>query len=351
MKSRSLRYVPKVFVDVSGLSRDEWLDYRRQGIGGSDAASILGISPFRTARDIYYDKLNIAPVIESEENWVALKIGHLLEDLVGEIFAVKTGLQIFKIKKMFQHPLYPYMLADIDFFVILPNGKIAILEIKTTNYHAKDNWWRDGQEIVPEYYEAQGRHYMAVMNVDEVYFCCLYGNTEDEVMIRHLSRDIAYEEELIHAEGVFWKEHVMKKVPPPYTEDAGQIMASLKRYTGMAKEGGPVIQLSGNSRDCFAKYLDLQARSIQVETKSKAYKEEMDRLKAMIVAEMGQSCEASCEIDGTSYTITYNPVRKVEIKKAQLTSLAAMYPEVYAQFATQSEYRRFNIKANKPEAA
>ena len=77
----------------------------------------------------------------------------------------------------------------------------------------------------------------------------------------------------------------------------------------------------------------------------------MDRLKAMIVAEMGQSCEASCEIDGTSYTITYNPVRKVEIKKAQLTSLAAMYPEVYAQFATQSEYRRFNIKANKPEAA
>ena len=351
MYSRSLQYAPQVLVDVSGLTREEWLDYRRKGIGGSDAAAILGISPFRTARDIYYDKLNIAPVIESEENWVALKIGHLLEDLVGEVFVAKTGLQIFKIKKMFQHPLYSYMLADIDFFVILPNGKIAILEIKTTNYHAKDNWWRDGKEIVPEYYEAQGRHYMAVMNVDEVYFCCLYGNNEDEVMIRHILRDDAYEKELINAEGVFWKENVMAEGPPPYTEDAEQIMASLKRYTGVAKESAPAIQLSTSARDCFAKYLDLQAQSIQMGKQSEAYKKEMDRLKAMIVAEMGQACKASCKIGGTSYTITYNPIRKMEIKKDQLTSLAAMYPEVYAQFVTQSEYRRFNVKANEPEAA
>ena len=41
---------------------------------------------------------------------------------------------------------------------------------------------------------------MAVMNIDEVFYCCLYGNNEDEVIIRHIDRDHDYEEELIALE-------------------------------------------------------------------------------------------------------------------------------------------------------
>ena len=166
MAEQVLDYTPRVLIDTTNLSREEWLTYRRQGIGGSDAAAIMGISPFRTARDIYYDKLNLVTTAEYEGNWVALKMGHLLEDLVAEIFTRKTGLPIYKLERMFQHPQYPFMLADVDFFNTLPNGRTAILEIKTTNYNAKNYWWIDGQEIVPEYYEAQGRYYMAVMNVE-----------------------------------------------------------------------------------------------------------------------------------------------------------------------------------------
>lgn len=80
-------------------------------------------------------------------------------------------------------------------------AKLAILEIKTTNYNAKDHWWCDGQEIVPVNYEIQGRHYMCVMNMDEVYFCCLYGNNENEVITRHIERDPDYEAEMIALEG------------------------------------------------------------------------------------------------------------------------------------------------------
>ncbi len=56
---KSTTYQPNVLVDTTNLSREKWLEYRRLGIGGSDVAAILGISPFRTARDLYYDKLNI----------------------------------------------------------------------------------------------------------------------------------------------------------------------------------------------------------------------------------------------------------------------------------------------------
>ncbi|MPM69687.1 hypothetical protein SDC9_116635 [bioreactor metagenome] len=41
---------------------------------------------------------------------------------------------------------------------------------------------------MPAYYEAQGRHYMSVMNIDRVYFCCLFGNNEDEAIIRRMDR-------------------------------------------------------------------------------------------------------------------------------------------------------------------
>lgn len=57
-------YAPQILVGTEGLPREQWLEYRRKGIGGSDAAAVLGISPFRTGRDLYYDKLNIViPVI------------------------------------------------------------------------------------------------------------------------------------------------------------------------------------------------------------------------------------------------------------------------------------------------
>ena len=153
------RHQPLVLVDTAGLSEEEWLAYRRKGIGGSDVAALLGISPWRTARDLFYDKLNIAVVEDHEDNWVALEMGHLLEPLVAKIFQHRTGYKVYQIKKMFQHPKYPWMLADVDYFVELPDGTTAILEIKTTNYNAKDNWWLDGEETIPAYYESQGRHW------------------------------------------------------------------------------------------------------------------------------------------------------------------------------------------------
>ena len=61
------------------------------------------------------------------------------------------------------------MLADVDYFVRLPNGKITILEIKTTNYNAKRPLVEGRlEECVPVCYETQGRHYMTVMDIDEI---------------------------------------------------------------------------------------------------------------------------------------------------------------------------------------
>lgn len=106
MPNTTSTYEPLVLVDTADLPEEEWLEYRRRGIGGSDAAAILGVSPFATARDLYYDKLKVVSYEDGESNWVQKKVGHLLEDLVAEIFHVKTGFEIYQVKKMFYHPVY-----------------------------------------------------------------------------------------------------------------------------------------------------------------------------------------------------------------------------------------------------
>ena len=92
-----LPYEPIVVTETANLPRDQWLEYRRTGIGGSDVAAVFGISPFGTAVDVYYDKLNIASYYDDEANKYQKKIGTLLEDVVAEMFEEVTGHQVFKI--------------------------------------------------------------------------------------------------------------------------------------------------------------------------------------------------------------------------------------------------------------
>ena len=222
---------------------------------------------------------------------------------------------------MFYHPQYPFMLADVDYFVRLPDGSIAILEIKTTNYNARDNWWKNGQESVPVYYECQGRQYMAVTNLDRVFFCCLYGNSEDEVIIREIKRDYDYEEEMIFLETEFWNSHVMKKTPPPYTEDGNLILKSVRQHTGKADESAEKVTMDNSTAAVLSRYMELQKEKEASETQLKKLQKEMERLKALLVAEMGQRCTAVCETSGANYTITYNPIRKPVIEKDNLLRL------------------------------
>ena len=236
-----LNYEAAVLVDTENLSREDWLSWRRRGIGGGDAAAVMGLSPFCTKRDLYYDKRDIQPVMDEEEdNWVAKEVGHRLEELVAEIFARKTGFKVYAVRKMFQHPLYPFMLADVDYFIEFADGTTGILECKTTNYNCQNKWSNDS---VPVNYEYQGRHYMAVLNLDKVYFACLYGNNESEFIIRCVERDLDIEEDLITEEEYFWKENVEKAVEPPYTEKPDLVLESIRRHCGPAEKDADQVKL------------------------------------------------------------------------------------------------------------
>lgn len=76
----------------------------------------------------------------------------------------------------------------------------------------------------------------------------------------------------------------------------------------------------------------------------------MQRLKGALIAEMGKSCKAICQQDGVNYTVTYNPVRKPSIDKDNLDRLKLDHPDIYEQYVTISEFRRFSVKADTKAA-
>lgn len=342
---------PLVLVETADLSREDWLSYRRQGLGGSDAAAVLGISPFRTARDLYYDKRGL-PMEDNEDNWVALEVGTRLEDLVARIFAKKTGLNIYQRKCMFQHPHHPWMLADLDYLVEMPDGSTAILECKTTNYNARDKWEYDGKPIVPVYYETQGRHYMAVMNLNRVYFCCLYGNNEDEAIIRHIDRDMDYEAELIFLEEDFWLNNVQAQVMPSYIENNGELLLeSLRRLMGPSSRDAPPVLLTQPQSSKVFRYMEVRSEKLTLDARVRQLEAEMKRLKALIMADMGSSCTAAYEDASGSYTVSITSSGREGIFKDALLRLKEAHPEIYEEYVSVSKSEQLSVKFIAAEAA
>ena len=70
-----LNYDAVELVSTENMDEETWLEYRRKGIGGSDAAAVLGVSPYKTARDVYFEKLGRKPDVEEETGWVAKEVG------------------------------------------------------------------------------------------------------------------------------------------------------------------------------------------------------------------------------------------------------------------------------------
>ena len=336
-----LNYQPVPLVDTTKLTNDEWLDWRRKGIGGSDVAVALNQSPYRTARDLYYDKIGRLPQIDDEEKSITFEIGHLLEDVVAQIFAKKTGLTVYEDHMMYQHPLFPFMIADVDRFVLLPDGRKAILECKTSHYNNMKTSWFNG--AVPKHYELQVKHYLSVMNLDVAYIACLFSNSETDFVWAKIERDLEEEESTILQLQEFWNNYVCSRVEPPLTENPDLVLETLRRYYGPADKTAASVSLPPSFGLTLSLLCDLKEEKKQHEAQVRALDQKIKALYAPVVTQMGSACSASCEFGNTKYCVTYNPQYREGISKDNLSALRAQYPEVYDDFVERTETRVFKI--------
>lgn len=199
-------------------------------------------------------------------------------------------------------------------------------------------------DSTPVNYEYQGRHYMAVMNIDRMYFACLYGNNENEFFIRYMERDLDIEEDLIAEEEFFWKENVEKGVEPPYTEKPDLVLESIRKHCGPADKDAEQVKLGRKHLGSIRKYMELKEQKAQHDSEAKKLEEKMKEAYAEIVEKMGTSCTGVLRAGSEEYVVSYNPAYRTGIDKKGLERLKVQHPDVYDDYVNTTESRRFSVK-------
>ena len=295
----------------------EWLEQRKQGIGGSDAGAVCGLNPYASPMSVYQDKTS--PEIRIQEN-EAMRQGRDLEDYVAKRFMEATGFKVRRSNVMYKSEEYPFMLADVDRLIV---GEDAGLECKTASAFQQDKW-KDG--AVPAHYLIQCLHYMAVTGKKSWYLAVVILGREfryvkvdwDEEMIRNL----------IEVEKDFWMNHVVPRVMPD--PDGSRICDEvISRYYPKGKQGEILLPDTFNGelkrREEILELIGrLETEQRQIEQKIKLF--------------LGESCSAG----NSQYQVIWNNVDTLRIDSKRLKE---EQPDLYSRFAKASHSRRFSVRA------
>lgn len=214
-------------VDTRQMDRETWLTIRQSGIGSSDAAAAVGLNPYKSQLELWMEKtgrLNTRTETHdntNEDDNTPLFWGTVLEPIVAEHYARRTGFKVRRVNAILQHPTYPWMLANLDREVV-GSDAVQVLECKTAGINGA-KLWRDG---VPEYVQLQVMHQLAVTGQQAADVAVLVGG--HELRTYRLERDDALIEGLITLEAEFWR-HVEEDIPPPAdaSDSAGAALRAL----------------------------------------------------------------------------------------------------------------------------
>ena len=202
-----------------GGGRAAWLKLRRQGIGGSDAAAILGLNPYTSPLAVYADKRGLSDDAPDTET---LRQGRDFEAYVADRFAEETGQRVRRCNQILQHPDRPWMLANVDRLVV---GERAGLECKCVGIGNKVDF--EGGAVPPTFYW-QCMHYLAVTGLDRWYLAVLPLGRWVAPYTFEIERNETQIDELTAREEAFWRENVLAGVPPlPMGSEADEAVLSL----------------------------------------------------------------------------------------------------------------------------
>lgn len=230
-------------VNTLDLSREAWLSVRQNGIGSSDAAAAVGLSPYTSQLELWMQKTGRGdrlPQVDPNDETSPLYWGTLLEPIVAAHYTRHLGHKVRRINAVLQHPDHPWMLANID-REVTGASDVQLLECKTAGIHGS-RLWRHG---VPEYVQLQVMHQLAVTGKQAADVAVLLGG--QELQIHRIERDQRIIDQLIDLEGRFW-DWVQTDTPPPAdgSQSADLALRCLyPQHTGTVLDWSDDLEMSG----------------------------------------------------------------------------------------------------------
>lgn len=307
----------KKLVSTLNLPHEEWLAYRKKGIGGSDAGAVAGLNPFSSPMSVYQDKMSDS--ISDIDN-ESMRQGRDLENYVAQRFAEASGIKVRRSNAMYQHEKYPFMLADIDRMVV---GENAGLECKTASAYSADKW-KDGE--IPAHYLIQCHHYMAVLGADHWYLAVvLLGK---EFKYTRIDRDEELIANLISIESDFWNIHVVPGIMPD-PDGSKACDEVLEQYFHLARKDSsvPLVGFDGKLErrdEIIGLIKKLEQEQKQIEQEIKLYMKENETA------------------FNDRFRVTWSSVETVRLDTKRIK---AERPEVYRNYTNVTSSRRFTVKA------
>lgn len=291
----------------------EQLEQRKSGLGGSDAAAALGLSPWKTPLALYLEKRGELPPVDETE---AMRWGSIHEPAILNAYAQRAGVPLLAHPPLIRHPQYPWMFASLD----ARTGE-RVVEAKTAR--SAEGWGEPGSDEIPEAYLLQVQHYMLVTALPIADVAALIGGNDFRVYTVEADREL--HEMLIEGEHEFWQ-RVQREDPP-----AAQSYQDVKMKWRLSN-ASPI-----EADNLIASYIaDLHATREQIRS-SEAI---ADTLTALICDYMGE--HDTLTRDGATLATwkMTKPAKSFDRDRFQHD-----YPELWQQYQTMRDpHRRYLLK-------
>lgn len=296
---------------------------RMSYIGGSDVPAILGISPWKSAFEVYLEK-TAQKRPDDLSGIERVRWGTILEEIVAREYAERTGRSLRRVNRLIRSKSYPFMAAHIDRNVLNERG---ILECKTAGVMQAKYWGEEGTDQIPDHYLPQVMHYLYVTEADWCDVAVLIGG--NDFRIYRIEKDEEYFAFLVEAELEFWA-RVVELVPPAVGNAAEAKMAWPRTKVGTVAADDEAYRAWKQLADVTRDVAVLEERS--------------DELKAVMMAQM-KDIGDTLVYDGKTLATWKEQKGRTSVDQKKLEK---EFPEVYAACAKPGDpYRVFRPKFEK----
>lgn len=208
----------------------QWVEARKNGIGGSDVASIMGLNKYSSPLNVWLVKTGREESPDLSDNQ-AVEWGNRLEDVVADKFADEhPELQVRRRNATMVSIKRPWAFANIDRWVTDGHGNVGILEVKTVGMRRAADW----DNGVPLYYLTQVMHYMSVTGYQYAWVAVLIGGQEfREYYIERDEQDI---QAIDDAVDTFWRDFVETDTAPALIGNDPEANALLSQHSDPSTE-------------------------------------------------------------------------------------------------------------------
>ena len=258
----------------------EWHHARQEGIGGSEIGTVLGLNPWESAYALWAKRSGLIPKLATSN--FAMRLGQVLEEPILQIWQEQNpDYEVFT-TGTYQHPKVPYLHANPDALARnIETGEWIVLEVKTSR-----NYWDE----LPPQYEAQVQHYLDVMGLQRGKILGLVGMDWVEADI---DRDDFQIKQQRQAAKDFWDS--LQSGERPAWDGSDSTYEAVRQENMEITEDE--VEIEGGH------YLVLAQAEFD------RAKDELNKAKSEVLAQMGTAKAAYMEHEGTRYKFAQRQAR------------------------------------------